>query len=178
MLGSPDAQRKYRLYRSYWDVAMVATIFLAFAIIILATEDFDQDILVFWFGFWALTAIAGEIIYRRTNFVIVHSDRIDISRRNWGPRTKRRKWRIPFEDIASIHVDEGKAEIFLSFANPSRLMRRFGIVESSASAKLVSATEARELTDRIIAAKELQKQLFGLYPVSNKHEDGPQSDPP
>jgi hypothetical protein len=143
-------------------VLLVFAIWIAVVAILSLTEGrLDWDAGLWLLGIFVVVSVLSEGNWRRTNFVMLHADRIDVSKRAWGPRTKRHRWSIRYEDVRSIHVDEKKAEVFISFRQSSGLLRRFGVDESSLSVRLRSIMDAEELTERIVVERDLARQLSG-----------------
>ena len=116
MIGGADLPRRYEPRRTYWDVALVVAVFAGVSIAFsVASGEVTRIAVVVWWLFGVVMAILSEISYRGSNYLILHPDRVDISRRAWGPKQTHHKWGIPYHDIESVHVDSEKTGISVSF---------------------------------------------------------------
>ena len=119
--------------------------------VLMAFDGFDLEVLGLMFLFGVAFGLLAEVTYRVTNYVILHDNHFDVSKRAWASKN-RQKWRVRYEDVASVRVDERKAKIFVTVRKKERKRPNwFGLPEQPISFRLTSNHEASELADWIHA---------------------------
>lgn len=159
--NEPGGGVRYNLRRTRWDMAMCGAMLVSLLVVGASVGQFEFFLAM---ASAAFVILLSEPTSRLLSYVILHRDHIDISQKPWFAKTAADKWTIPYDEIETVKVNDQKAEITIAFRGEGPWRTRWRlkstkVKERSVTFRLGSLADAREVAEKIEAARSLASEL-------------------
>jgi hypothetical protein len=145
-----QGKQKFHLRRSWWErVIALAIIGAVFVVLTTASGLSGNGLLIFW-GIVLAVAVSSELLWGVYNYVVIHPERVDVSRWIWGTKAKNRtKHRISYANVTSVTGDEMSGRLHIEFREQNAILKAIGIKQRSVDLVLAAPHDVLQVKTAI-----------------------------